>query len=85
MSKFEYNIGYMVTMAVYTVIWWWLTGLFGLIAAYGYSKFLDQHLERGEKIDGRLLWVVFLESKKYWISAFLISFAIGFFYGLLFY
>lgn len=85
MGNHENRTAYMVTIAIYTVIWWWLTGIFGLIAAYGYSKSLDLHLDNGEKFDGRLLWVAFVESKVYWISSFLISFGIGFVYGLLYY
>lgn len=77
------NSKMVVALFVYTLVWWWLTGIFGVIASYGFYKALMPYVENGVELRGGVYWEAFLDSKAYWISSFLIAFGIGFVAGLM--
>ena len=62
---------------VYTLIWLWISGIFGLIAVFGFTKVAHQLLASGETDVKDIAIRSFLGSKGYWITALVIPFVIG--------
>ena len=61
---------------VYTLIWLWISGIFGLIAVFGFTLVAKQLIVAGETRVGTILKRSFLDSKWYWIAALVIPFVI---------
>ena len=66
-----------IVIFVYTLIWWILSGIFGLSAVFGFTKVAHQLLAAGETDVKDIVVRSFLGSKGYWITALVIPFVIG--------
>ena len=71
-----------IIIFVYTLLWWYIAGIFGLIAVFGFTKIARQKLLAGETDVWNITIHSFIDSRWYWISAFLVPFVIGLLVGL---